>query len=1222
MSKQPKQGKKHLVVPVIILTAVVVITAYSGLFNFRKDNSSGPEKSTSQERSTSNPAMLQTPGKPDSKGVFHVWPGMSIQEALDAAAAHPEHKTVKVHEGTYRPQQHGQAMIWLNSQHEGITLLAEGEVILTAENPEIADSSLASYPAVVNHVVYFGDGISRSTVIRGFKITGANHYVTRSENPVIQPPVDLPRLRVKSFIHYADGGGIKTWGRCYPTIDRCEIYGNYVSPCAGAISIENCGYTDNALLIVNCIFRNNSSQITGSAIDLFGPGNRAEIRNCLFVGNIANRGINFFTFPKPGINEDHGSGALTVFNGSHVTVDGCTFTGNYNGIDDAGTGSTYTNSIFWNNNATGGIAPRKRYEMDVRNAQKVSNCYLGGDTIHDLRGTLRKNNVVDAPDPGFDSKYRPTNRLYANVGYRPVGAAGNYKTHDARLTDQHGNPFSSSQLFGKPWVINFIFTACPSICPAVTENLVQVHRSTNSEQVTFITITVDPENDTSPALLTYAKKMGADHENWKFLTGKRNEIWQLCKEKFRLPVAKGADSKHGIIAHSSKVLLFQSDGSLNNAYEGTSQEDMSKLKNDLQGLLPQADKNDDGYSAHITVPNDFGQTEKWIESRQAKQIASKDEIDAPINFKFNDQQQQSGLNFRHHIVDCAGKHYKAAHYDHGSGIAVADIDGDDLLDVYMVSQFGPSGLYRNLGKGKFADITKTAGVAAQESISVTASFADIDNDGDPDLYLTNTLSPNKLFLNKGDGTFEDASKNSGIDYNEHSSAAVFFDYNNDGLLDLFLCVVGEFTTDELAEVEGTVESHPITGPVPKYRVAFKDAFSGHLKPERLRSSRLFQNTGQGKFKDVTEALGLIDKGWSGAAVPVDFNRDGFQDLYVLNMQGPDSFWENQAGKKFINKSRELFPLTPWGAMGAKSFDHNNDGHMDLYITDMHSDMSRIVEPTEEKEKALWAAEKWGDRYLNDGGKRIFGNAFYKNNGGGAFKEVSDALNMENFWPWGLSVGDLNADGWQDAFVASSMNYPLRYGVNTALINNNGKGFKDAEFILGLEPRKDGLLTTPWFQLDASGADRDHHHARGQAGKLLVVGAKGSRSSAIFDLDNDGDLDIITNEFGDVPQVLMSDLSTGSRPINYIKIKLKGAKSNRDALGARVTVTSGSLTQTQVHDGQSGYLSQSSIPLYFGLGKMEKIDTIEVNWPSGAQTKLSRDLKINGTFEIIESASSK
>lgn len=317
----------------------------------------------------------------------------------------------------------------------------------------------------------------------------------------------------------------------------------------------------------------------------------------------------------------------------------------------------------------------------------------------------------------------------------------------------------------------------------------------------------------------------------------------------------------------------------------------------------------------------------------------------------------------------------------------------------------------------------------------------------------------------------------------------------------------------------------------------------------------------------------------------------------------------------------MFPVTPWGAMGVKSFDHNNDGHMDLYITDMHSDMSFIVEPSEEKEKSLWTAEKWGDKYLNDGGKRILGNAFYKNDGSGSFEEVSDELNMENFWPWGFSTGDLNADGWQDAFICASMNYPFRYGINTALINNKGKGFKDAEFILGIEPRKDDRLTTPWFQLDASGADRNHKHAKGHQGKVLVLGSKGSRSAAIFDLDNDGDLDIITNEFGDVPQVLISDLSAEGRKINFIKIKLRGVKSNRDALGARVTVTSGSLTQTQVHDGQSGYLSQSSIPLYFGLGEIEEIDTIEVKWPSGAKTKLTKDLKTNGLLEIMESSQS-
>ncbi len=424
MSEQSKRNKQILGIAVIIFAVAMVGAVYiaNTYFNNGTESPSRQESGNAHLEAlpVSSPAPTQMSKKSDSKGVFHVRPGMSIQDALDSAAAHPEHKIVKVHQGTYRPKQHGQAMIWLNSRHEGITLVAEGEVILTAENPEIADASLASFPAVVNHVVYFGDGISRATTIRGFKITGAKNYVTRSDNPAIQPPVDLPRLKEKSFVYYGDGGGIKTWGRSYPTIDRCEIYGNYTSPCAGAISVDNCGYTDSAVLIINCILRNNSSQLTGSAIDLFGPGNRAEIRNCLFVGNVANRGLNFFAFPKVGFNEAHGSGALTVFNGSHVVVDRCTFTGNYNGVDDASTGNTYTDCLFWNNNAVGGIAPRGRYEIDIRDGRKVANCYLGGDTIHDLRESVANDNVLNAPDPKFDAEYRPTNRIYADVGYRPV----------------------------------------------------------------------------------------------------------------------------------------------------------------------------------------------------------------------------------------------------------------------------------------------------------------------------------------------------------------------------------------------------------------------------------------------------------------------------------------------------------------------------------------------------------------------------------------------------------------------------------------------------------------------------------------------------------------------------------------------------------------------------------------------------------------------------------
>lgn len=799
-----------------------------------------------------------------------------------------------------------------------------------------------------------------------------------------------------------------------------------------------------------------------------------------------------------------------------------------------------------------------------------------------------------------------------------------FKVPEFTLTDQQGLDFSSSQLQGKPWIVNFIFSQCPSICPEVMKGLVRVHQSTNpsgeSEDVMFITVTVDPTNDSSSNLLAYSKQLNADYKNWKFLTGERDVIWKLCKEKFRLPVAEGGDSNHGIISHSSKVLLFQSDGSLSKAYEGTSDEDMIMLEAELRDILTASDKTSAGYSGRVIIPQNFNEAEEWMKTRQTKQIDSKNQISAPVDFQFNDRQLESGLNFRHQIVDCAGKNYKAAHYDHGSGIAAADVDGDGLIDVYMVSQVGTNGLFKNLGNGKFEDITKNAGVAAGNSISVTASFADIDNDGDPDLYLTNTRSPNQLFLNNGDGTFLDASADSGIAISEHSSSAVFFDYDNDGLLDLFLCVVGGFTTEKLLMVEGAVGGVP-PSTFPPYYEAYKDAFSGHLKPARERASLLFRNTGQGKFEDVTETVGLVEKGWSGAATPVDFNRDGFQDLYVLNMQGPDSYWENQKGEKFINKSREVFPRTPWGAMGIKSFDYDNDGDMDLYITDMHSDMSAIVKPVSEKRKASWLDKNWGDSFLKDQGLGVRGNAFYQNNGDRRFEEVSDRLNMENFWPWGLSIGDLNADGWQDALITSSMNYPFRYGINTVLINDAGAGFKDAEFILGIEPRRGKRMLTPWFQLDASGPDKEHPRAKGHEGKILVLGAKGSRSSVLFDLDDDGDLDIITNEFGDVPQVLLSDLSSQTRQPNFAKIKLKGVKSNRDALGARVTITCGSLVQTQVHDGQSGYISQSSIPLYFGLGEMTKIDSVEITWPGGAQTTHTGNLMINQTIEISESPQS-
>lgn len=348
----------------------------------------------------------------------HVYPKSQIQDALDAAARDPVNKTVYVHAGTYRPSATGQALIWFNARHDGIRLEAIGEVILTAANPEIADAQAPSYPAVVNHVVYFGDGVSRKTVMRGFTITGANNFTTGSGE---KSPIESDDIRKTAFF-YTDGGGIKIYARSYPTIEHVEVYGNYASPCGGGVSVEHLGQIQESALFRNCIFRNNGTQTTGSAVDLL-HGSRATIENCLFVGNVANRGVDIVGLLTGGeYHPEHGSGAMTVFEGSRATVSHSTFTGNWNGVDDGGTGSTYVETIFWKNTLRGGISPGSRYELDITDGTGVRGSFIHGD-VNDLSGTINKElNTLDPSDPRFDSQFVPQAPQYAKVGYRPVKA--------------------------------------------------------------------------------------------------------------------------------------------------------------------------------------------------------------------------------------------------------------------------------------------------------------------------------------------------------------------------------------------------------------------------------------------------------------------------------------------------------------------------------------------------------------------------------------------------------------------------------------------------------------------------------------------------------------------------------------------------------------------------------------------------------------------------------
>ncbi|HEY8833794.1 MAG TPA: CRTAC1 family protein [Gemmatimonadaceae bacterium] len=611
-------------------------------------------------------------------------------------------------------------------------------------------------------------------------------------------------------------------------------------------------------------------------------------------------------------------------------------------------------------------------------------------------------------------------------------------------------------------------------------------------------------------------------------------------------------------------------------------------------------------------------TPAWLaeRSRQEAELAARSSV--AHDFRFTDQRQASGITFENRVVDDASKSYKLVHYDHGNGVCAADVDGDGLPDLYFTTQLGTSQLWRNLGNGRFANITDQAGLAMPDAIAVTCSFADIDNDGDPDLFVTTVRHGNRLFENLGNGKFRDITQAAGVGYVGHSSGAVFFDYDGDGLLDLFVTNVGKYTSDT-------------KGPG-GYYVGLDDAFMGHLHPERAERSILYHNLGGNRFKDVSQEVGLIDKSWSGDATALDINHDGFPDLYILDMQGGDHLWINEGGKHFRNATAKWFPKVPWGSMGVKAFDFNGDGQLDIFVTSMHPDMWVNIPPGD------WAAEtrkadssKVAAGMIPEGKAGfIFGNELFASRGQGRFEEVSDSVGVETYWPWGPSVDDFNADGWDDIFIAAGMNFPFRYGINSVLLNENGRHFLPSEFVLGVEPRANGL-TQVWFTLDCSGegafnplctacsqpdsvpsachVDASHH--------LTMIGSRGTRSAVALDLDGDGDLDIVTNEFNGYPQVLVSNLAQRHH-INFLKIRLRGTHSNREGLGAEVTVVLPDGRRIlKPFDGKSGYLSQSDLPLYFGLANADHADRIEVRWPSGRTQTVPGPINAGRTMDVVE-----
>ncbi|MEQ9825336.1 MAG: FG-GAP-like repeat-containing protein [Puniceicoccaceae bacterium] len=502
----------------------------------------------------------------------------------------------------------------------------------------------------------------------------------------------------------------------------------------------------------------------------------------------------------------------------------------------------------------------------------------------------------------------------------------------------------------------------------------------------------------------------------------------------------------------------------------------------------------------------------------------------------------------------------------GTGLAVADVDGDGWLDLYVVNKFGPNALYRQTGPLVFEEITDTAGVAGHLDAWCTGvSFADVNNDGRPDLYVCYVNAPNRLYMNLGGGRFEERSEDAGLGIVSGSVVGAFADYDRDGHLDLFLVA-------NLADAARSPKGEP---------------------------NRLFRNDGTGHFMDVTEQSGiLLEAANTHTATWWDANGDGWPDLYVSNdFELPDRFYLNNGDGTFTEVSESAIPHTPWYSMGADFCDFNNDGHFDFFAADM-------ANTTHYKSKVamgdMGGLVDYMDTLVTP---QYMVNAFYINTDSPHFMEGARLLGVSSTdWTWSPRFEDLDNDGWQDLFVTNGM---VR-SFNDSDILNRIKRASSAREIIAM------VRNSPQLK-----EDNLAFRNTGEWKFKKVTGDWGlkdfgtSFGSVLCDLDNDGDVDIVYANY-DGTVSLYRNNSTSNR----ITIDLEGVSSNRCGVGAQVFAQTSTGLQSREVAVVRGALSSSGTRVHFGLGNDERVEKLTIRWPSGSVQHFT-DLPANQAYHIRE-----
>ncbi len=490
----------------------------------------------------------------------------------------------------------------------------------------------------------------------------------------------------------------------------------------------------------------------------------------------------------------------------------------------------------------------------------------------------------------------------------------------------------------------------------------------------------------------------------------------------------------------------------------------------------------------------------------------------------------------------------------GSGAAFIDYDNDGLPDILLVSgEGGPSRLYRNLGHDRFADVTAKMGLSGASGWGQGVCAADFDNDGYTDLFIT-YWGQNRLYRNDRGARFVDVTERAGLkqDSVRYNTGCAFLDYDNDGHADLF--------------VANYLKFDPATAPQPgENPYCFYRGMAVNCGPRGLPFDRnlLYRNNGDGTFTDVSATSGIAapDQHYALGVLTADFNRDGRTDIYVACDRTPSLLYINQGNGKFTEEALlrgVAFDESgkALSGMGVTAADYDGDGALDIFRSNFSDERETL----------------------------------YRNRGEGDFDDATVAAGLSRntrFVGWGCGFFDFDNDGWKDLLLV------------------NGHAFPEVER-LGIDVHyKDRAIL--------------YHNA---AGKLLDISENSgpgplerhsARGAAFADIDNDGNLEVLINNQNEPPTLLRQE---GSPSNHWILLSLKGAASNRSALGAKVSLTTGNRTQVDEVRSGGSYLSQSDLRLHFGLGAARTAARIEIRWPSGLRQTL-RDVPGDRVLTIDE-----